>query len=673
MNLGTLRVTMPAGQTREFAVEQPAITAGRAGDNELVLDDISVSRRHARLSVEAGQLSVEDLNSANGTYIGDRRLPNKVVTPVVAGEVVRIGDVELRYEPARAPAVEAPVVEAPVVEPPAAAAPGPEAATLILPGPTLAAPAANRFGSLRISTPDGKQRVYSLEQPTITIGRAADNQLVIDEASISRRHARLTVDGAQVMIEDLGSANGTTVGGQRLQPNTPTLVVGDQAVRLGDVELHFVPPGPPAVAAAATPTRANAPAGATLVVAPPATPVQVTLKGPAQPVAPGAAVTAVLTIQNRGVSADEFVIRVSDVPAAWVRLSMERVTLPANGQEQVTITFAPPRSAEAVATDHRFTVSVISREHHTGVNAVGVLKVLPYAGFALSLQPVRSRRDFQVLAENQGNAPATYRLSGVDDENALLYSLGQDTVSVPAGQTLAVPLQVIPKAQPRIGASQIRPFSIVGAAVDQAGAGVVRAEGQLIIRPPIPIWLIPVVLLLTLCVCIGLAYAAFTTCPTFWPGMPFCPSGAKPVINVFTAKPQEVDKGGSVVIAWDVSNAEKVEFVLPAPNTVGPTGLQTFRVDANATFTIKATNFAGSVEKSITVNVRKSPPVIQSFTANPGVITAGQTDKIVLSWTVLGATSVSIEGVAGQEFPATGSVEIPAPAANTTFTLVAAN
>jgi hypothetical protein len=47
---------------------------------------------------------------------------------------------------------------------------------------------------------------------------------------------------------------------------------------------------------------------------------------------------------------------------------------------------------------------------------------------------------------------------------------------------------------------------------------------------------------------------------------------------------------------------------------------------------------------------------------------------VVLSWTVLGATSVSIQGVTGQSFPpTTGSVEVPAPTANTTFTLVATN
>ena len=108
MKLGTLRLRMPDGQSREFDVEQAAIGVGRASDNELVLDDISVSRRHARLTFDAGQMTVEDLGSANGSYIGGQRLAPNMPTPVPAGEAVRLGDVELRFEPAPAPPPRAP-------------------------------------------------------------------------------------------------------------------------------------------------------------------------------------------------------------------------------------------------------------------------------------------------------------------------------------------------------------------------------------------------------------------------------------------------------------------------------------------------------------------------------------------------------------------------------------
>ena len=666
MKLGTLRIKMPDGQAREFAVEQPVIGAGRASDNELVVDDISVSRRHAQLTFDAGQMLVEDLASGNGTYLGSQRIAPNTPTPVPPDQAVRLGDVELRFVPVEAPKL---------VRPPARESIGAQAGTMIMAGPSGSA-APNVYGLLRVKTPDGKSREFGLDQPTITIGRSSDNQLTLDENSVSRRHARLTVESGRLMIEDLGSANGTYIGSQRLAPQNPGLVSEDQVVRVGDVEIRYVPPRPVQAASSFAASNLAASAGGGPAASQPEAagpPVNISLLGPAQPVAPGMITTASLTIQNRGTVVDEFTVRVSGMPANWVRLGKERVPLLPNAQEQVTITFAPPRRSEAVATDHRFTVSVISREHHTGVNAQGVLKVLPYLGFAMHLDPVRSRRNFQLVAENEGNSPVTYRLSGTDDEHSLLFNFSQDRFSLQPGQTLALPLQVIPKVKPTIGASQTRAFNVVAESADQPDAAEVRAPGQLIIRPPIPIWLIPLVLLVSLCFCLVAAYSYVTFCPTDFPNGPFCPAAAKPVINVFTVTPAQVSKGGSVVIAWDVSNAEKVELVVPEQNTLKASGLQTFKIDANTTFTLRATNFAGSVEQSINVIVSQSPPVIQSFTANPGVITAGQTDKIALSWTVLGATSVSIQGVSGPFAPTTGSVVVPAPITNTTYTLVATN
>ena len=48
------------------------------------------------------------------------------------------------------------------------------------------------------------------------VGRDPAAHLHVDHAGVSRRHARLTVDGVEVRIEDLGSKNGTTVGGKRV-------------------------------------------------------------------------------------------------------------------------------------------------------------------------------------------------------------------------------------------------------------------------------------------------------------------------------------------------------------------------------------------------------------------------------------------------------------------------
>ena len=58
--------------------------------------------------------------------------------------------------------------------------------------------------------------MYPLEGDLITIGRDSANTIQINDAEISRRHARMQFQGGKYVIEDGGSTNGTHVNGQRL-------------------------------------------------------------------------------------------------------------------------------------------------------------------------------------------------------------------------------------------------------------------------------------------------------------------------------------------------------------------------------------------------------------------------------------------------------------------------
>lgn len=525
-----------------------------------------------------------------------------------------------------------------------------------------------KFGTLHIKLPDGKTRDYPLDQPSVSVGRAQGNELIVEDTSVSRRHARLSVESGKLLIEDLGSANGTFIGSQRLAANTPSLVPENQTFLLGDVEVRYTPP--PVVEA--TQAFAKPKIETVATAAPDGPPVSISLVGPTQPVAPGTVTTANLTIQNRGTVVDELLIKVSGIPIEWVRLTKERVPLLPNAQETVTITFAPPRRPEATATAHAFIVSVISREYRTGANANGTLTVLPFQGFSVNLNPQRSTRDFQLMVQNQGNAPTAYRFSGSDDEQALTYQFGQDGVTLQPGQSGSIGLHVAPKIKPKVGTRETRSFSIIASPLD-ATAAEMKATGQLLIRPPIPVWLIPLVLLLTLCVCVSSAWAYTQVCGSLGSNLPLCPVNAKPVINVFSVTPAEIEKGGTVALTWDVSNADEVKLTTPVQETLPKSGVKTINVEQSTNFTLIATNkVGGSVEKSVTVKLKNSPPVVQAFTSDPQVVVAGQPGKVTLSWTVVGATSVSIEGVPGVG-GATGSAQIDPPTASKTYKLVATN
>jgi DNA-binding winged helix-turn-helix (wHTH) protein len=80
-------------------------------------------------------------------------------------------------------------------------------------------------------------RRFLLGPGNFVIGRAIDAAIQIDSGGVSRQHARILVSGREARIEDLGSKNGTFVGGQPV--NAPrTLNDGDE-VRVGPVALTF--------------------------------------------------------------------------------------------------------------------------------------------------------------------------------------------------------------------------------------------------------------------------------------------------------------------------------------------------------------------------------------------------------------------------------------------------
>jgi predicted component of type VI protein secretion system len=59
-------------------------------------------------------------------------------------------------------------------------------------------------------------QTYDLQKSEISIGRESTNDIVINDAEVSRKHARLLLQPGGYMLEDLGSTNGTFVNGQRL-------------------------------------------------------------------------------------------------------------------------------------------------------------------------------------------------------------------------------------------------------------------------------------------------------------------------------------------------------------------------------------------------------------------------------------------------------------------------
>ncbi|WP_406264368.1 FHA domain-containing protein [Streptomyces sp. NBC_00191] len=175
---------------------------GRDPLSDIVIDDARVSWHHAVLRPEAGHWTIEDEDSTNGTFADGRRIHEWGVGP---GSVIRFGN------PANGP-------RAVLIgrDPPAAVLRGPDRPSQVsMPSAT---------GTFRQPT-----TVRPLPVRTVRIGRGTDNELVIDDLVVSRRHAELQAhpDGTYEIV-DLGSHNGTYLNGQPVDraPVLPGDIVG---------------------------------------------------------------------------------------------------------------------------------------------------------------------------------------------------------------------------------------------------------------------------------------------------------------------------------------------------------------------------------------------------------------------------------------------------------------
>ncbi len=99
------------------------------------------------------------------------------------------------------------------------------------------------FGILEVSRP-GITREYLLRAEPVSLGRAADNAVVLDDASASRYHARIEWIGGQPYLTDLGSVNGTLVNGARIEANVPVRLGPEDRIVIVELEIALREPAP---------------------------------------------------------------------------------------------------------------------------------------------------------------------------------------------------------------------------------------------------------------------------------------------------------------------------------------------------------------------------------------------------------------------------------------------
>jgi pSer/pThr/pTyr-binding forkhead associated (FHA) protein len=80
--------------TKQVALLENETTIGRASSNDVVLESMQVSRRHAIVRVDGPQVSVTDLGSLNGVFVNGSKVRSRVLA---GGDEIAIGNFKVRF------------------------------------------------------------------------------------------------------------------------------------------------------------------------------------------------------------------------------------------------------------------------------------------------------------------------------------------------------------------------------------------------------------------------------------------------------------------------------------------------------------------------------------------------------------------------------------------------
>lgn len=225
-----MKLIFPNGEHAAVDLVDGITLIGSGSNCQVVLIAPGVAVNHCEIEVREGKGKVRIRDQSVATVLNGRQITQE--SPLKAGDLLLFGRIGCRVvAPDRSTA--APVIAA---APVADDADGRTRVRMALPKFMLRGVSGSTFG-----------RNFALTG-TMTIGRQSDCGIPIQAEEISRHHARLQVTADGVMVEDLGSANGTWINDKRV--HTGMLMPGDE-LRLDTVRFLLLAPGAPTPAAAA--------------------------------------------------------------------------------------------------------------------------------------------------------------------------------------------------------------------------------------------------------------------------------------------------------------------------------------------------------------------------------------------------------------------------------------
>jgi hypothetical protein len=353
--------------------------------------------------------------------------------------------------------------------------------------------------TLFIRYPDGRQDERVLGGRTIRIGRASDNDIVLDDAQVADYHAEILRDDEGVQILDLDSPGGTMVDGTRLTRYDPHPLARHSTIQIGAVEMQMTPLAASARAPTALPAGGQPSASSQIYLR--LTPAAVT-------VVPGGSVLLHARVANRSSLVDGIDLAVSGVPLEWVTSTFDQTGLMPGEEREAQIELKPPHAADSYAGVYALEVVARSRTRPGDqVIQPATLTIDPYIDFTPELDPqevtARFKGDYYLRIHNRSNAEIPFTFAGHNEKKALAFRFRPRELRVGPDEKKPAQMSVRLRTWRLLGRSQKFPLSVT---VTPAGE-VTRSkktEGSFDQEPIPPVVPLALGLLLFMLCCIGL-------------------------------------------------------------------------------------------------------------------------------------------------------------------------
>jgi pSer/pThr/pTyr-binding forkhead associated (FHA) protein len=264
-------------QGQRLALKRTVVTIGRGEDNDIWLDDDMASRNHAELAWDGGQVYITDCESLNGVLLNGQRIRASAL--IEPGELLEIGahrfllekaeqtgaateqdDPLLRHVWHSSASMSTDSEQLSITRPP-------ESETHVEPGkgdtplppsmpdeihstPSIESQVTAQLNPISSSPQavdsrylfmirDGEKagQSFALDRPVMTIGRGSESEVIINDTSISRRHAQILRQSDGIYVQDLASRNGTMVNDKLL--HKPQLLEPGDIVCVGNIHLEY--------------------------------------------------------------------------------------------------------------------------------------------------------------------------------------------------------------------------------------------------------------------------------------------------------------------------------------------------------------------------------------------------------------------------------------------------